>query len=77
MSWYFCVSLTECGILSAITCPWAFLITVSLSAGDAVLQDIAIKNENEIKITQNYFKYFVNKKDIADPKLQLPTLLTF
>ncbi len=39
----FCIFLTECGILSAITCPWAFLITVN--AGDAVLPDISIKDE--------------------------------
>ncbi len=38
-------------------CSWAFLITVSLSVGDAVLPDIAIKNTNKnLKINQNYFK---------------------
>ncbi len=39
---FLCVCFTRCGILSAITCLWAFLITVSLSA-DAVLPDIAMK----------------------------------
>ncbi len=39
--------LNEYGILSAITCPWVFLITVSLSANDEVLPDIAMKtNKN-------------------------------
>ncbi len=28
---------------NAINCPWAFLISVSLSAGDAVLPDITNK----------------------------------
>ncbi len=56
---FFCLSLTECA-----TCPWAFLIAVSLSAGDAVLPDIAIKTNKIRKINKNkpkYFKCFANK----------------
>ncbi len=43
----FFVCLIECRILSAITRLWAFLITVSLSAGNALLPDIAIKKLNK------------------------------
>ncbi len=52
---FVCVSLTECAILSVITCQWAFLIAVSLSASDAVLPDIAINN---IKNKQTFFQMF-------------------
>ncbi len=52
--------LIECAILSAITCLWAFSIIVSLSAADAVLPDIAIKNKykpkNKLKLVKIFYK---------------------
>ncbi len=57
---FFCVSLTECCILSAITYPWA-LITDSLSASNAVLPDIAIKTNKKLIKINNYLKYFAFK----------------
>ncbi len=55
---FFCISLPECAILSVKTCPWAFLFAISLSAGDAVLPDIAIKTNKIQKINTNKLKYF-------------------
>lgn len=45
----FYICLTECGILSAITCQWAFWL-LSVSASDALSPDTAIKTNKNREI---------------------------